>query len=78
MDGHVYGPSAGRQTEQCLALDVYATLPPPPRDRLKPVVVFLYGGSLIAVGLMCRVARMSNAALFVSCLLGCGHAHAFG
>ena len=51
MDGKVYGPPAGPQVEQCLNLDVFTNLTAfgiGPAGRPKPVVVFLYGGSLVA------------------------------
>jgi len=55
MNGHVYGPAAGAQSEDCLNLDVYSRFSLSgssgrsihPRGPV-PVVVWLYGGSLIA------------------------------
>lgn len=51
MDGIVVGPPAGTQSEQCLNLDVYAAVSSESvgqtKRPLRPVFVWLYGGSLV-------------------------------
>jgi para-nitrobenzyl esterase len=53
MNGHVFGPAPAPQTEDCLNLDVHTSSPitstsTNSTNGLLPVIVWLYGGSLIA------------------------------